>query len=165
MPDLLTHALLAYSLATLLSWRYAWITKPYVTAAMAGAFIPDLIKIYLVLPSETVHQLIGLSFSWEPLRTSGGVVISILIGVILVAPQHRRRAFLTLSLGAGSHLLTDALLRTPSGRSYPILWPITRYNPPTPGLYLSTDIAPGIIAAIVAITIWILTRAGTTGGQ
>jgi hypothetical protein len=29
MPDLLTHAFVAYTICTLLSWRYAWLTPTY----------------------------------------------------------------------------------------------------------------------------------------
>ncbi|RDZ35276.1 MULTISPECIES: metal-dependent hydrolase [Haloferax] len=154
MPDLLSHALIAYSLATVASWRYDWITRPYVTAAMAGAFIPDMAKAALVIPSARVEQLIGMPFDWFGLHTLGAAVCSVLIGVILVSQHERRRVGLLLSLGASSHLLADALLRKPTGLSYPLLWPLSRVYPPTPGLYLSTDIWPAIVLSIVAAVVW-----------
>jgi len=58
MPDLLAHAFLAYAILRILSWRYDWLTTPYVTAGMAGALIPDIVKIRLLLPSATVEAAI-----------------------------------------------------------------------------------------------------------
>ncbi|MFB6228334.1 MAG: hypothetical protein ABEH88_07170 [Halobacteriales archaeon] len=55
---------------------------------------------------------------------------------MLVDEPRRRTTLLVLSIGAVSHLLADALLLKATGRSYPILWPLTRWQPPTPGLYL-----------------------------
>ncbi len=37
MPDLLAHAFIAYSLCRVLSWRFDWLTTPYVTLGMVGA--------------------------------------------------------------------------------------------------------------------------------
>jgi hypothetical protein len=158
MPDLLAHAFIAYTIATLLSWHYDWLTPAYKTILMAGAFIPDLTKIKLLISSGTVEQLLGIPFNWFALHTAGGALLSILIGVIVVAPGERRRTFALLSIGAASHLLADGLLLSPSGRSYAILWPLTRYHPPTPGLYLSTQPEPTLVAGFVAITTWVTTH-------
>ncbi|WP_435157054.1 metal-dependent hydrolase [Haladaptatus sp. DFWS20] len=158
MPDLLAHAFIAYSIALLLSWRYDWISPAYATVAMAGAFIPDLTKIKLVISSGTVEQLLGIPFDWNALHTVGGATIAILIGVTVVAPREQRRTFALLSVGALSHLFADGLLQNPSGHSYAMLWPLTQYHPPTPGLYLSTQAEPMIVAAIAAVVIHNLTK-------
>ncbi|ELZ97037.1 putative membrane-bound metal-dependent hydrolase [Haloferax mucosum ATCC BAA-1512] len=163
MPDLLAHALLAYSLATIASWRFDWISRPYVTVAMAGAFVPDMAKAALVVPNYRVEQFVGIPFSWFGLHTLGGVLCSVLVGVLLVGRRERVRVFLLLSVGAGSHLLADAFLLKPSGRSYPVVWPVSRVFPPTPGLYLSTDTAPAIVLAVVALVVYGLTRSGLVG--
>jgi hypothetical protein len=161
MPDLLAHALIAYSAATVLSWRLAWLSPAYVTVAMTGAFIPDLMKIRLVLDEQIVAALLGVPFDWFALHTLGGAVVSLLVGVVLVAADERRRVAGLLGLGAGSHLLADALLLSPSGRSYPIVWPLSRINPPTPGLYLSTDPEPMVVAAAVAAVVFAVSRLRT----
>jgi hypothetical protein len=163
MPDLLAHALIAYSICTTLSWRYEWLTPAYVTAGMAGAFIPDMMKVVLVVPDAAVESVLGLPFSWSGIHTAGGAAIAVLIGAAVVVPRERRRVGLLLAVGAGSHLLADAFLLTPSGRSYDVFWPLLRYNPPTPGLYLSTHPAPTVIAGAVAAGMWFATyrrRAG-----
>lgn len=158
MPDLLAHALIAYTLAMLLSWRYDWLTRPYVTVSMAGAFIPDMTKVRYILPSDQVKLLIGVPFDWDALHTGGPVLLCVLIGVTLVAPRQRKRVFALLLLGAASHLVADALLLTASGRSYAVFWPLTLYHPPTPGLYLSTQPEPTILAAVAALFVWLATQ-------
>jgi len=158
MTDLLAHALIAYSLVRVLSWRYDWITTPYVTAGMAGAFIPDIVKVGLLLPDGTVQAALGVPFSWNAIHTLGGSVLCVLIGAVLVEEAERTKTALALSLGAGSHLLADAMLLTASGRSYPVVWPLTRWHPPTPGLYLSTQPEPTIVAGVVAAVVWGLSR-------
>lgn len=147
MPDLLSHALLAYTVATILSWRIEWVDHRYVTVAMVGAFIPDMMKIYLVVSSDTVANMLGAPFDWSGIHTLGGAVIAILIGLALVTTRERRHVAMLVSLGAGTHLFADALLLTPSGRSYDVLFPLTQYHPPTPGLYLSTQ--PSATAAFL----------------
>ncbi len=158
MPDLLAHALIAYSLATLLSWRYEWLSPAYVTVAMAGAFVPDLAKATLLVSTSTMQSLLGVPFNWFALHTIGGSLVSIAIGVVLVRRAERTRVAALLCAGAVSHLLADALLLNPSGRSYPLLWPLTYYHPPTPGLYLSTDPEPMLVAAVVAGVVFGVTR-------
>ena len=158
MPDLLAHAFIAYTIAGILSWRYDWHTPAYVTVVMAGAFIPDLAKIELLIPSRTVHHLLGVPFDWFALHTAGGVAIAIAIGVVMVAPRGRLRVGLLLSLGAVSHLLADGLLQNPSGRSYAMIWPLTQWHPPTPGLYLSTQPEPTIITGLIACAVWFGSR-------
>ncbi|EMA08283.1 metal-dependent hydrolase [Haloferax denitrificans] len=165
MPDLLAHALLAYTIATVASWRYEWITRPYVTAAMAGAFIPDMTKVRLLIPSARVEQLLGIPFDWIGLHTAGAALCSVLIGVLLVSETERRRVFTLLSVGAASHLIADAFLLKPTGLSYPLLWPVTRIHPPTPGLYLSTDFEPALVLGIVALVAYGVTRVKTDQGR
>lgn len=158
MPDLLSHALIAFVLGTLLSWRLAWLGPRYVTVVMAGAFIPDLAKIAIGLPSERVAALLDIPFDWFGLHTAGGALLAILVGVVLVQQTERRRVFALLSLGAVSHLLADALLLKASGRSYPLLWPLTDDAPPTPGLYMSTDVWPSVVLGALALAIWLVDR-------
>lgn len=140
MPDLLSHAFIAYTICTLLSLRYDWVTSEYITIGMAGAFIPDMAKMKLLIDAATVEAALDLPFDWLGIHTLGGAFVSILVGAAVVNRADRRRVVGLLSLGAASHLFTDALLLKASGRSYAVLWPLTRYHPPTPGLYLSTDI-------------------------
>lgn len=161
MPDLLAHVFLTYAVTKLLSTRVNWLTPKYVTVALAGAFVPDLIKIKLLLNGVEVRNLVEFPFSWRPLHTVGGVAVSILVGVVLVTDAERRRVATLLALGATTHLLADVLLLTPSGRTNAVLWPVTRYHPPTPGLYLSTDPLPTLVAGVMAVLVWVAVPAET----
>lgn len=156
MPDLFAHALFAYTIGTVLSWRYDWLSPAYVTGIMAGAFVPDLAKIMLVIPSSSVETLTGMAFSWAGWHTTGGALIAVLIGTILVVPREQKRVLAVLSLGAVSHLATDALLLKVSGRTYAIFWPLSRYRPPIPGLYLSSQPEPTIAAVVLALIVFLV---------
>lgn len=158
MPELLAHALIAYAAARGASLRWRWLARPYVTAAMAGAFVPDVVKVRILLPSGQVSGLLGVPFAWEGLQTVGAAALFVLVGAMLVAPRVRRRATLALGLGAATHLLADALLRFPSGRAHPVLWPLTRWHPPAGGLLLSTEPHGTVGAAGLAIAAWAACR-------
>jgi len=150
MPDLLVHALIAYVVCVLLSRRLRWITPPYVTVGMMGAFLPDFSKASLLISSWGVSQLLGVPFSWRVLHLASGVLVTALIGATVVHAAHRRRVLGLLLLGAGTHLCADALLITATGRTVPFLWPLVAYAPPTPGLYTSTDPAVTLAAIVLA---------------
>jgi len=152
MPDLLTHVLVAYTLATLLSIRCEWLTPALVTAVMLGAVVPDLTKIALVVPGQVVEDALGVPFDWSAIHATGGALVAVAAGALLTDSDHRRRVFVLLALGAASHLLLDALLHFPSGYSYPVLWPLTNYHPPALGLYLSSNRWPALVAGVLAVT-------------
>lgn len=154
MPDLLTHVLVAYAIVTALSRRWAWMTPGHVTAAMAGALVPDLDHVSMVVPPALVHDLLGVPISWGALQTGGPVFLVLVAGTLLVEKSERRRVFGLLSLGALTHLLADALIRTPDGHSQSVFWPLTRYQPPTPGLYTSADVWPLLLSGVAAVVAW-----------
>ena len=156
MPDLLTHTLVAYTLAVGLSVRYRWLTPPYVTVVIMGAFIPDLTKIRLLVPSWRLEAWLGLPFDWGALHTVGGTLVSVLIGVTVVRRTDRWRVCGPLGVGAASHLVLDSLLAFPAGRMKFVLWPLTTYRPVFDGLFLSTDRWPVVVAAGVAASAWYL---------
>lgn len=156
MPDMLAHVFIAYSICRLVSWRWEWISNQYITLGMVGAFIPDLVKVKLLLPSWRMEQLLGVPFHWGGLHTGGGVVLSILIGVVLLSSRERKRGALMLGIGAGSHLFADSLSLTPTRHTQQLLWPLLQYRVPSPGLYLSTEPGPTVVAGSVAVLLWAL---------
>lgn len=158
MPDLLAHVFIAYSICRVLSWRWDWLTSQYITVAMVGAFIPDLLKIRLLISDMTMIRLLGMPFSWGSLSTGGGVLVSVLVGVVLLEPTERRRSGMLLGIGAGSHMIADSLLRTPSGRTVQFLWPIFQYRVPSPGIYLSTQPELTLVTGGIATLLWMAHR-------
>jgi hypothetical protein len=121
---------------------------------MVGAFIPDLVKIKLVVPSWRVEQLLGVPFQWGSLTTGGGVLLSTAIGVVLLTASERPKGGSLIALGAVTHLATDSLLLIPAGRTTQLLWPISQYVTLSPGLYLSTQVEPTVIAGGLAVVVW-----------
>jgi hypothetical protein len=158
MPDLLAHALLAYAIGTVLSWRLEWLDRRYVTVVMVGAFVPDLTKGLLLVEEPTITATTGVPFSWGVFHTGGGVALAVLVGVVLAAVDQRKRVAVLLGVGATSHLLTDALLVTPSGRTKQLLWPLVQHRMPSPGLYLSTEPGPTIACGALALAVWTANR-------
>jgi hypothetical protein len=158
VPDLLTHVLIVYSACLVVSWRLDWLDRSFVTVAMVGAMMPDISKLNLLLPNWLVERWLSLPFSWTALHTAGGVALTILVTVTLVGPAYRKRVAALLAFGAGTHLLADAMLRSVTGRSFAFLWPLSTYAPPTPGLYLSTDPWPTVVAIVTAVAVTALDR-------
>ena len=156
MADLLTHALVAFSIGTVLSWRFEKITPQFITLIMIGSVLPDLTRIGLIIKSAWIEKSLGIPFSWQPLHTIGGVVIVILLISLLVGKKDNKTILPLLALGAFSHLFLDAFLIKASGHSYTMFFPFTSYSPQTPGFYLSTDVWPVMIAGIIAIIIWMI---------
>ena len=156
MAELFTHVLVGFILATVASWRWEWITTPMVTVAMVGAALPDLKRVDLVVPVETVEAVVGLSFSWTPLHRVGGTAVLIAVGAFLVPKRLRRGVALLLVIGATSHYLLDFALYTPSGWSNTMLWPLWDALVPVGGVYLSSDQWPVVVTAVIAGGVWII---------
>ncbi|GAA0512352.1 LexA-binding, inner membrane-associated putative hydrolase [Halorubrum aquaticum] len=156
MADLFTHILVGYVLAIVLSWRYEWISYPFVTAVMIGSTLPDLNRIDLVVPEETISVLLGLPFTWSPLHRVGGTLLIVCIGALLVPNAYRRVVFVLLSVGASSHYVLDLLLYKPSGITSPLLWPFVTHGLAVDGLYLSSDRWPVVAAAVLAGLVWVV---------
>jgi hypothetical protein len=116
------------------------------------------VKIQLLLPNAPVEAALDLSFPWSPIHWLGGTAICLLIGAVMVADTRRRHTLLILTLGAASHLLADLLLTNASGRAFPIPWSLTCWQLPTPELYLSTRPEPTIVAELLAVAVWGVSR-------
>lgn len=158
MADLLTHVLVAYVIGSLLAWRYEWFSSALVTAVMAGALLPDLRKIFLVLPGSSVSEFLSIPFSWAPLHDVGGIVIVIAIAVVLVPTTMRLPVLLCLSLGAFEHILFDAFLYWPDGLTWNVIWPVSNVQFAVDGFYKSWDMVPLAItlglATLVLVGSW-----------
>ena len=60
MAELFTHVLAGFIIATIASWRYAWITPPLRVACMVGAAIPDRNRCDFLRPADTITALTGI---------------------------------------------------------------------------------------------------------
>ncbi|WP_248896705.1 metal-dependent hydrolase [Haloplanus halobius] len=158
MADLLTHVLVAYVLATLLSLRDERVTPAAVTLAMVGAAVPDFNRLDLLVSDEAIATELGLPFSWKALLTVGGVAVVLIIGTLLVAPRYRRQLAAMGGLGAASHFALDYLLLFPSGYTHPYLWPLTDHALPGPNFYVSSARWPAAVAVVIATLIAVVHR-------
>ena len=158
MADVLTHVLVAYVIATLLSWRYEWFSPALVTAVMAGALLPDLVKIRLVLPSDTVSAMLGIPFNWAPFHKIGGIVAVIAIITVIVPRAMRAATFISLSMGSFEHLLLDSFLYWPDGLASPMLWPISDFQFAVDGFYKSWDRWPLAITLALVVLVFAASR-------
>jgi membrane-bound metal-dependent hydrolase YbcI (DUF457 family) len=158
MPDLLTHVLVGYTIAIALSWRYPRIRYPFVAVAMAGAILPDLNRIELLVPAATVETTFAIPFSWVPLHRAGGTLVIVCLGGLLASKRYRRPVFALLLVGAGSHYLLDFFLYKPSGMTGPLLWPFITDGFAIDGFYRSSDRWPAFIAATGALGVRFVDR-------
>lgn len=156
MADLLTHVLVPYIILTVAGWRIDRITDRWIVVGMAGAMIPDLSKVRVVFPPGAVRDVLGVPFSYFPISTLGGVIV--IAGIVTLLFRERRRAFGFLLFGGSSALLLDGMRAFADGRSdfwlYPFLW----WRPPTPGVYVSSDLRVMIVVVVIGVAIYLFDR-------
>jgi len=160
MPDFMTHVLVAYVALQVSAWRVDWLTRPRIVTGMAGALVPDLVKIKLLVPSYRVESALSVAFSWAPLHRLGGALLTAAILSLFVERSERRVVFLLLVGGLLSHLLLDAFLLRPVPYTYDLLYPLTHWRAPIfdLDLYLSSDYWPSIATGAVALVVFGVTR-------
>jgi hypothetical protein len=155
VADLLTHVLVPYVLLTAASWRYPRIETRWVVVGMAGAAIPDLVKIDLILDEDLVASLLGVPFSYDPISSVGGLLL--IAGAIAVFFEQRRRAYAYLVFGGLTALVLDGLRVFVDGQAnfwlYPIWW-----RPPTPGLYVTSDARVLLLALLLGLAVFLIDR-------
>ncbi len=119
MPDWITHVLVAWTLATLLGFKFKEFSQRNAAIVILGALIPDLYKIYLLMP------LIGdqiLNFVLPVHMPIGSLLIA---GIISLFFTEIRKAFFFLILGISTHYILDLLLIS-SGLE--LLYPISLFR-------------------------------------
>ncbi|QIO24105.1 metal-dependent hydrolase [Haloarcula sp. JP-L23] len=154
MADLLTHVLVGFILGSILAVGFRWKAPPFVAVVMVGALLPDLAKIAMILPPRVVEETLGIPFDWFAVHTPFGTLLVAGIGSLLVSETIRRRVFVLLLIGGASHLVLDSLLISPSRFYHVLFWPLTTQFVSLPGLYLSSDRWPSIVAACLAVVAW-----------
>lgn len=156
MADLLTHVLVPFVLLTPVSWFVPAIDRRWIVVGMAGAAIPDLVKISIVLPDTVVESILGLPFSYAPISSLAGLLV--IGGAIAVLFENRaRRAFGYIVFGGVTSLLLDGMRVFADGQAgfylYPIWW-----RPPTPSLYVTSDPRVTAVAVVVAAVVCFVDR-------
>jgi hypothetical protein len=147
MADLLTHVLVPFVLLTPASWRFDRLSKRWIVLAMAGAAIPDLVKIDNVLDEGLIQTALGVPFSYDPISTLGGVLV-IAGAITLCFGTERRRVYAVLVFGGLTSLVLDGLRVFVDGQANFWLYPFVWWRPPTPSLYVTSD--PGVLVVALA---------------
>jgi hypothetical protein len=149
MADLLSHVLVACALFTVAGWRVDRLTDEWVAVGTAGAAIPDLIKVRLVVGPGTIETLLGVPFDIDAVGTLGGVLI--VAGVIaLLFGERWRRAYGLLVAGGCSALVLDGMRAYADGWAGYWMYPVP-FRLPTPNLYVSSD--PNVLGAVLVVTL------------
>lgn len=164
MPDFLSHVLFMYIVLQITGWRFEWLDRPLIVVGMAGALIPDAVKIILIIPSYQIEAILGAPFSWAPLHRLGGSLATAFIASLLVDSKERRTVLGLLVVGLLSHLVLDALLARPGPNTYDMLYPLTYWKVPILDfdLYLSSDYWPSAVTGTGALIVYVMTAVRNT---
>lgn len=146
MPDWITHLAVAWTLCTILGFRYKQFTQANIAVVMVGALIPDIYKIVLV------SSYIGANLYdfLKPIHLPAGSVV--IGGMISLFFQERKMIFLFLLLGIATHYALDLLLKTVTGGItllYPIYWGQWQLN-----LVANDDFNISILAVAIALVVF-----------
>jgi LexA-binding, inner membrane-associated putative hydrolase len=104
MPDWTTHVLVAWSLGTILGFRFKQFSQRNVAILMLGALIPDIYKITLVLGSFGINLQGFLMPIHLPI---GSLLIAAIISLFFI---EKRLIFIFLAIGVGTHYALDLLM-------------------------------------------------------
>ena len=157
MVDLLAHVLIGYGAFALLA-RSGHVRRRHVPVGMLGSLLPDVAKVRLFVPAPLVASVLGAPFSWLAIHRLGGVLALAGIGALIVARGERRAVFGALVGGAVGHLLLDSLIVRAGGYAPAYLYPVSWWQPPAGGLYVSSDLWPLLAAAAFAALAFLRTH-------
>lgn len=156
MADLLTHVLVPYICVTVARW-FLTIPRQWTPVAMGGAIVPDLVKVDLLLDDDTIGSLLELPFSYAPLGSITGVVLVSGIVALAFRDKDRLTAYGFLVLGGVSSLVLDGLRAFADGSAGYWLYPLW-VRPPTPSLYVTSDVRVTVVALSVASVVGLVDR-------
>ena len=146
MPDLLTHVVVAWTLCTLLSFKWKQFNPQNTAIVMVGALIPDLYKVQLPLSYLNLNESIFIM----PFHLPVGSLL--LAGMVSLFFRDRKMIFLFLTLGVATHYLLDLLLVNLGGGMellYPLSWERFSFNVISP-----TDYHIPVVALFIAFMVY-----------
>ncbi len=104
MPDWITHVLVAWTLTTILGFRFKQFSQPNSAIVMLGALIPDIYKINLLSDQFGIYLNDFLTPIHLPI---GSIFIAALFSLFF---SNRKSIFLFLIMGIATHYMLDLLL-------------------------------------------------------
>lgn len=160
MADLLTHVLVPYVLLTVLGW-FVGVPRRWTPVAMGGAVLPDLVKVGSVVDRVVVQEALGLPFSYAPVSSVGGVLVTAAGVTVLFERTAWARVYGLLVFGGGVSLVVDGARVFVDGAAGYWLYPVW-IRPPTPSLYVTSDYRVTITAVAVAGVVALLDGSSVT---
>ncbi len=147
VPDLFTHILVAWTVGTILSFRWKQFDGPNISLIMVGSVIPDISKIMLLFNyfHDNVHEIIA------PIHLPIGSLV--VAGIFSLFFQDKKMTLFLMSLGIATHYILDLMLINSTGGIY-LLFPLS-WNMWTLNLISNTDYNITIIALIIALMVYL----------
>ena len=144
----MTHILTAWTVSTLLGFRFKQFTQPYSAIVILGALIPDLYKIHYLF--ELIGLQLGSYFMFIHLPI-GSLLIA---GIIVQFFERRKFVYFLLVLGIFTHFALDLLLFS-GGMS--LLYPLSlaKYQI---GIISATDPNITTLSIIIALVVYLFYR-------
>jgi hypothetical protein len=161
MAEWVTHVLVAYAVFTVAGWGITWLDDRWVAVAVVGSVLPDLNRIDLVIPDETVTAITGVPFAWGGLHTLGGILLMAGLGALLFERERGYvRPFALLLAGALSHVVVDIPQRYADGETITNVYffPLSSWRGPTPGWYVTADRWVVVVACGIALAVFLVDR-------
>lgn len=118
MPDWIAHVLVAWSLCTILGFKFKQFDTPNTVIAMIGSLIPDIFKI--IIPLQYLGIYIG-NFIYPIHLPVGSLIITVVISLFF---KERKIIFLFLLFGFLTHYVLDFFLINLIG-GMPLFFPLS----------------------------------------
>jgi hypothetical protein len=151
MPDWLTHIVVAWSLCTIIGFRYKEFNPGNTAIVMLGALLPDAVKLAIPIQFLTGYDLsVLLTTIHMPV---GSFILAAMLSLLF---KEKRSIFLFLLLGILTHFGLDLLMGFYSGGIY-LLYPLY-WNQWQIGLISTVDYKISLLAIIIAIYVYLIAR-------
>ena len=133
MPDWVAHVLVAWTLCTILGFKYKQFNTPNTVIVMIGSLLPDIFKIVIPLQYSGIYIADFINPIHLPI---GSLIIASIIALFF---KERKMVFLFLIFGFLTHYILDFfLINLAGGMSlfFPLSWekfefgiiPVDDYN-------------------------------------
>lgn len=148
MPDWITHIVVAWTLCTLLSFKFKQFNNENIVIVLIGALIPDIFKINMPLNILGIHTSTFIAPIHMPI---GSLIIAAIISLFF---NEKKMTFIFLVLGISTHFALDLLLINVNGGMmllFPFSWATWQL-----GIIPIDDYNTMILAIILAIIVYIV---------
>jgi LexA-binding, inner membrane-associated putative hydrolase len=147
MPDAMTHILIAYSLCTILGFKYKQFNTENTVIAMVGALLPDLVKLAIPIQAFSGYDISVLISTFH--MPAGTLILAAMFSLLF---KEKKTVFLFLVFGFLTHFGLDLLMTYYAGGIY-LLYPLS-WSQYQLGLITTVDYNINFISLILAILVF-----------